>query len=260
MTPNKRQILKRCGVLIFAILLTCLGPVSGFCASDIDSIHIVTPEWQAQTNADGTGIFFEIVQKVYEPEGVRMKFEIMPWKRAWAMIENKKADAMLAVHKTDKSLLMPQYPLYVDYTAVLLNKGAFANWQGISSLNGKDVLWLRGYDYHLNPKLENVRLDYTEVDQHSQAVGMVQFGRADAFLDALIDLDRYLKDKSVDMEPFRLETLWSSNAYMNFAKTQRSEKLIEIYDRRIIELFKSGELKKIFEKWNVRFSPEIYTR
>ncbi len=45
---------------------------------------------------------------------------------------------------------------------------------------------------------------------------------------------------------------------MSFSRTEKSERLIQIYDKRIIELFKSGELKKIFEKYNFTLPSEAW--
>ncbi|QTA88192.1 Uncharacterized protein dnm_042330 [Desulfonema magnum] len=42
-------------------------------------------------------------------------------------------------------------------------------------------------------------------------------------------------------------------------KTEKSEKLTEVCDKRGADLSESGELKKIFEKWNVIFVPEAWT-
>ena len=64
------------------------------------------------------------------------------------------------------------------------------------------------------------------------------------YIDALIDVDPYIKQHHIDMSPYRIEILYSRNGYMEFARSQRSEKLIEIYDTRIRELLNSGELKK----------------
>ena len=67
-------------------------PVSG---GEIKTIHIVTPAWPDQTNEDGNGLFFDIVRSIYEPAGIKMKYEIVPWKRAELMLNSNRADAMV---------------------------------------------------------------------------------------------------------------------------------------------------------------------
>jgi hypothetical protein len=76
------------------IFLTLIFSDALLFAQELDknkTIFIVTPEWDGQTNKDGTGLFFDIVRSVYEPEGIKMKFEIVPWKRAELMVISDKA-------------------------------------------------------------------------------------------------------------------------------------------------------------------------
>lgn len=244
-------------VMIFFILLL-LPVVSVFGDTDkITEIHIATPAWEDQTNKDGTGLYFEMVRKVYEPYSIKMTYEIVPWKRAEKMINEEKADAMLCARKR-KDRLTPKYPMVMEHTAVLFKKDNIKKWEGKRTLDGKTAIWIRGYDFHTDAKLKDLKLKWDEVDTHTQAWQLVEIGRYDIYIDALIDMDAYIRKNKIDMKPYQIEILWSEKAYMSFAKTAKSDKLIKIYDKRIIELFKSGELKKMHEKWNARFSPEAW--
>lgn len=46
------------------------------------------------------------------------------------------------------------------------------------------------------------------------------------------------------------------NLFVRFAKTEKSKKLIEIYDRRMKELIEKDSLRKLYEKWNA-FYPDF---
>jgi len=228
-------------------------------AAKITEIRIVTPSWPDQTNEDGTGLFFDIVRSVYEPAGIKMTYKIFPWKRAEAMIASDEADAMLSALKR-KDRLTPEYPLWVEYTAVVFRKDKVKEWKGLKILDNKRSVWLRGYDFHTTSYLKSVKLDWEEIDAYESAWKMLEKGRTDFYIDALADIEQYIKKNKPDMNVYQVETIWGENAYMSFSKSEKSKKLIEIYDKRIIELFKSGELKKIFEKWNVIFPPEAWKK
>lgn len=90
---------------------------------------------------DGTGLFFEIVAAVYEPVGINVRYEIVPW------IREKQADAMLCVVKQNigEGILAPKYPMVVEYTAAVFKKAKLPNWEGIGSLVGKNLIWPLGY-------------------------------------------------------------------------------------------------------------------
>ncbi|QTA92101.1 substrate-binding periplasmic protein [Desulfonema magnum] len=243
------------------LFLTLFLAVSAFGekANNIKTIHIATPPWEGQTNKDGTGLFFEIVRNVYEPVGIEMTYEFVPWKRAQKMINSNEADGMLCVwqkHAQEQKQLIPNYPMFVEYTAVVFKKEKIKEWKGLETIKGKKAVWLRGYDYHTMPRLKDIKLKWNETDIYEEAWAVLDRDRADVYIDALIDIDKYIRHNHVDMSPYKLEILWGENAYVAFGKTQRSKSLIEIYDKRITELFNSGELKKIYDKWGVRFSPD----
>jgi len=228
----------------------------------IQRLQIVTPQWEAQTNEDGTGLFFEIVRRVYEPEGIQISYHFTPWKRARSMVSSKEADAMLCVWREDareEGQLTPRFPLFVEHTAAVFRKDVIAHWSGIKTLDGKRAVWIRGYDYHTYDQLAQVRFaSWQEVDDYAHAWLLLDNKRYDVYIDALIDIEHYIASQPVDMTLYRLEVLWGQNAYVAFSTTEKSKELIEIYDRRIQELFKTGVLKVIYDKWGTRFTPAAW--
>lgn len=248
--------------MIGIVSIASYKPVAAAEAIGAKSLHIVTPQWEGQTNEDGTGLFFEIIQKVYEPDGIAITYEFAPWKRARKMVSANAADAMLCVWKEDARearQLTPRFPLFVEFTAAVFRKEGIEKWNGIESLNGKRAVWLRGYDYYDNQRLSQVQFaDWLEVDDYAHAWLLLEKKRYDVYIDALIDLEHYIASQKVDMDPYQLEMLWQQNAYVAFSPVEKSKALMAIYDRRIQELFKSGALETIYHKWEARFSPEAW--
>lgn len=246
--------------LVVALLLAF--PASSFCEPP-QEIRLITPEWEGQTNKDGTGLFFEIVKNVYEPKGIGVKFEFAPWKRAQEAVNHKEADAMLCVwkvHAEEQHQLTPAYPMFVEFTGAVFKKTAIPHYKDLTSLKARRTVWLRGYDYHLVPRVTPLSLQWSEVDTHEQAWQMVEAGRVDVLIDALIDIDNYVRTHAMDVSPYAIEILWGENAYVAFANRERSKPLMKLFDERILELFKSGELEALFDKWHTRFSPAAWER
>ncbi len=239
-----------------AVAIAFIFAFSAF-GEDTKTIRIATPSWDGQTNKDGTGILFEIVKTVYEPEEIKMEYQIVPWERAEKMIAEEKADAMVSARKKE-GRITPKYPMWVEHKMAVFKKDKI-RWEGIRSFNDRTAVWLRGYDEHLNEHLKDVKFKkWYEVDHYDQLWGMLEKERADFYIDILVDIDNYIKKAKIDMTPYQLEMMWYDNSYMSFSKSDKSKKLVEIYDRRIMELFKSGELEKLFKKWNVRFEPDAW--
>ncbi|MBI9090477.1 MAG: transporter substrate-binding domain-containing protein [Desulfobacterium sp.] len=241
-----------------------MDPSLGKCAekTTLRDIKVVTPLWHDQTNPDGSGLFFDIVRTVYAPVGITMTYDFVPWKRAKKMVGANLADAMLCIWKEDagrERLLLPRYPLFVEFPAVVFKADAIPDWQGIASLNEKRVLWLLGYDYHLSRQFKDIRFKvWHEVRTRDRALLLLESGRYDACIDALIDMKKELAINGSDPAPFRLEVLQGEKSYVGFARTLKSQRLMAIYDHRIQELLRSGVLKRIFEKWNATFEPDAW--
>lgn len=225
-------------------------------------IHIATPEWEGQTNADGTGLFFDIVKHVFEPENITIDYRFVPWSRAQKLVSSAQADAMLCVweeHAREEGQLIPEYPMYVEYTATLMPCEAAASFKGIESLNSLRALWLRGYDYHLFSFLKPIRFSlWHEVDTPEEAWPLLDAGRYDVYIDALIDIEHYLEHTPALKNRFCMKLLWGENAYMAFSPTDKSRKLISIYNTRIKELYNSGELKTIYDNWHALFTESAW--
>lgn len=234
--------------------------VCGFPSSpEAGEIRFATPEWEGQTNADGTGLFFDIVRAVYEPVGIKVSYTIVPWKRAKVMVNAGKADALLcewADTAIKDGQIVPKSPLSIDYTAVVFKKAAFPDWKGLESLQGKHAVWRRGYDYQLLRWMEDITVKYTEIDNPDMAWRMLTNDHVDVYMDSLIDIRYYIDDKKPDMAPYRMETLWSAKTYVAFANAPASKPLMTIYDERLPLLIESGELANLHKKWKIDFTPE----
>jgi polar amino acid transport system substrate-binding protein len=244
----------RLGVVGFLLFY---GVMTGFAqeSEKITTIHIVTPAWINQTQEDGSGLFFDIVRAVYEPLGIKMEFEIVPWERAMQLIGAKQADALLAVYSGNEGQIVPKYPLYLDCITAVFKKATIKDWQGRTTLNGKSAIWLRGYGYQ--DDFTDIQWTWSEIDEYQQAWDMLAADRVDIYLDTDFDIALYVKQQNIDMTPYQTETVKCENAYVGFAETEKSKKLIAMYDQRIPELLQSGELQKMFTQWGFSFKPFI---
>ncbi|MDM8515934.1 transporter substrate-binding domain-containing protein [Desulfobacterales bacterium HSG16] len=243
-----KLLLKAFLVLLFIFSFN----ISSF-AEEVKTISIVTPEWENQTNKDGSGFFFDIIRSVYNPFGIKLKYKIVPWKRAEHLVATNKADAMLcvAIQNIGKQLA-PKYPMAADYTVAVFKRDKIKDWKGIESLTNKSSAWLLGYDFHMNPHMKNIKLkEWNEITDYKNAWHRLEKGRLDVYMDAYVDVKHYIKNNKIDMSSFQIENLWEDKYFISFAISDHSKKLIEIYDDQIIKLVESGELQKLFEKWDI---------
>ena len=144
-----------------------------------DSIKITTESWDLYTNTDGSGLFLDITRAIYEPRGIRIDLEFVPYKRALHSLENGNADAMYGTYSTEKEgkpyLFTPRIPIDKERTVAIFERDNHADWQGQTSLAKAQLAWVRGYDYHESLEVEIG--DYVEVTDSRQGLTMLSAGR-----------------------------------------------------------------------------------
>jgi len=254
---------------ISLFLLTSVFFITLFSSPEVvaeKSISVVCTEWKGYTNRDGTGIYWDIVKAVYEPLGFKVRTQIYPWKRAEFMVELKQADALVGdyyyAEKDGKERLYPLWHLSVEDPIIAIFRKDRHEIDSFNSLNDKTIIWMRGYDFD-QIYLKNIRHQKREINSEAKGLNLIKFGRYDIFLDYRSNIEAASDKADIDLSFFETAIMKNGNKlYLNFSNTDNSRKLIQIYDRRIPELLKSGELKKIFKDNNSslsKFGPDRYS-
>lgn len=234
--------------------LFCLS-TANVVGAEITNINVATESWDKYTNQDGSGLFTDITRAIYEPRGIEVNVEFVPYKRALNLLERRKADAMYGTYSAEVEakpyLITPTNPIDKEQTLAIFKRSKIAQWEGQRSLIDRELAWVRGYDYDTNLGIEIRKI--SEVADSQQGLSMLQADRFDFFLDhsgALIDTINRIE---FDLSDYRMEAVIEEDLHMAFANTERGQQLARIFDQGIAELIRSGELKTIFERYQVNY-------
>lgn len=228
--------------LFLISILWIAGPV--LAASDAPtSIKLVSEEWEGSTDADGSGLYWKIIKKVYEPAGIKMSFEMVPYMRSVQMVKQKEADAWVGSYIDEEDgVLYPKWHFDADIVWAVFKKGG--SFEGKESLQGKQVGWIRGYDYD---SYISVPMEKKELNSRESGLKMVEMGRLDYFMDAMVEIKNTLAKPEFKNAPLAHDKVLQLNLYLAFANNARGQALMKIWDERFPKLLESGELKKLFE-------------
>ena len=88
------------------------------------------------------------------------------------------------------------------------------------------------------------------LNKREQAIGMLKNKRLDFFIDAEVDIENFLENRS-DKEHFEYKPInhLQLNLYMCFVTNEKGIRLRKIFDEGMVALLKSGKLKKLFNQW-----------
>lgn len=219
----------------------------------IKTIHFASEEWPRATEKNGDGLYWDIFRKVYKAAKIDIKFDLVPYSRSMNLAKNKKVDAAVAAYWEEvEGVYYSELPFDLDVTAVVFLKNNLKTWKGEHSLAGKKVGWIRGYDF--NDYL-SVPVLKREVNKRKQGYSMLNKNRIDFYMDALTDLDIARKQGLIDDKKHQVEIVNRLNMYLVFSKNPRGKKLKDIFDQIFPTLVKSGELRRLFNKWQILTYP-----
>ncbi|BCX70737.1 substrate-binding periplasmic protein [Pseudomonas izuensis] len=229
-------------VLVFAVFCSLVH--AGETATTPSVIHLASEEWEDYTAADGHGLGWDVLRQVFEPAGVKIDIRTEPYLRAMGLAQRGEVDACVGSYRGESDeLLYPHWNFDTDHIYAL--GLASSPVPTPETLGNYRLAWVRGYDYQ--DYLPNIR-HYDEVIRRTSIVSMLTYKRADFYIDALTEVD-YVLNRARDPSQFRRTHVAELPLYLCFAKTPEARTLMALFDRRMEELVKNGELKPIFERW-----------
>jgi polar amino acid transport system substrate-binding protein len=233
---------RRCWISLFALLACCSVQAN---APVPEQVRIASEVWEDYTHADGTGLAWDIMRLVFEPAGVALQIQSVPYTRSIGLVQRGEADAWLGSYfnEVDEGVFYPRLPYDTDQIAAL----GLANQPlpSLATLGEFRLVWIRGYEYQRY--LPNLR-QYREVQRRSGILGMLDLGHADFYIDALTEVEDVL-DTTKAPERYRLTVLTALPIYLGFADNPRGRALAELYDRRMEQLLAEGRLREVFARW-----------
>jgi hypothetical protein len=222
-----------------------------FKRADIKSISVVAPLWEGFTNADGTGLYWEVLRAVFEPEEIKIKHANVPWNRAVKMVSKYSVyNAIVGeILDSEEKLIFPKYAIDVERMSVLSLAKRRLEWHGVSSLSNKKIGWMKEYEI-IEPKDRDFELvEYRTVEQ---GLEMLEAGKIDYMIDEWDEISEAVAAKKQDMTQYLMNEMpKGTDIYVAFADTDLSKELIAIYNERFPVLYHDKTLQAIYKKWEM---------
>lgn len=236
-------------ILVAAGVAHASAPVSA------ETLTIHTEAWEDYTEADGTGFAWDILRAVYEPAGVALEIDTMPYARAVAHVTRGRADAWVASYRGEvDEVVYPRWHFDADAVEAVMRPELAAVWDGPETLADRPVAWIRGY--RLNTYLD-VPMRVTRLDERDSAIRMIDRGRIDAFLDAAFEVERLMANlpDGLSADGFARRHLVNLPLFMAYAPTEKGRRMAALWDTRFETLLKSGRIAEIYDKHDMKVWP-----
>lgn len=211
-----------------------------------DTFVVASDGWDNCTNVDGSGAYFDLFRMIYEPEGIKMDIQIVPYERSVKMVEAGRADVWMASYwEEEEFALFPNKDSFINYDKVVALTQKGKPLQDPAELAGKKLGWIRGYGYD---EYLDVQVNKYEIDKRELGIKMVKAGRLDAYLDNQSDVESDLSAAGVNKDDFEYHQVIKLYFYPAFSSSAKGQQLRDIWNRRYAELKGTPEFVALMEK------------
>src|SRR5215216_5743617 len=94
-------------VMFFALLGTVASAQEAVPTPAV--IHLASEDWEDYTAADGHGLGWDVLRKVFEPAGVKLDIRTVPYTRSIGLVQLKEVDALVGSYRDEaEHVLYPQ--------------------------------------------------------------------------------------------------------------------------------------------------------
>ena len=207
-------------------------------------IRVAGEAWEGHSNADGSGLAWDVLRAVFEPAGVKLVANSEPYTRSIGLAQRGKVDAALGLYPDEVGDLdFPRWPYAADRVVALgLTRLPRPTLQTLANYR---LIWVRGYSFQ--DQLPGISR-YQEVQRRDGIPAMLREGHADFYIDDDAEVDFLLAglEQSTDLRITELQLL---PLYLAFARTERGRALKQLYEQRMDVLVRNGSLRAIFKRW-----------
>jgi polar amino acid transport system substrate-binding protein len=222
-------------------------------ADGITRITVHTPLWDEYVDNQWQGLYADTFNAIFVPLDIEIYLNVTPYENSLKRVQNKDGDvAMSFYHDEYPGVLYPQWPQELEEVfAVHLNTLAYTNEQ---DLLGKKLGWLHGYHFDLYlPK----GVGFVEIRTENLGVQMLVNGEIDFFLDYQASVAKAAEENEINLASMQLSVVedLTKFVYPVFRDDKRGQKLMQIYDRRMAELYADGTLDRLFRKYGAAGYP-----
>ncbi|MBF0383602.1 MAG: transporter substrate-binding domain-containing protein [Magnetococcales bacterium] len=214
----------------------------------ITNIRLAINEYNIENNNFSSNLN-GFVLNVFRSQGIQVASSAKPFLRAAQALDSGDVDGHVGTFATEwKGYIYPRWHYHVSDVSVLFRKDEVQTWKSYDSLAGKRIGWPKGYFYHgFFDKKTPIQL--LELVDMKQCIRLLKADRLDFCMDGLRHvLQPAMKQMKLSMGEFQTETVFLEPVYIRFIDTPRSRQLIEIFDKRMDELFQSGKLENLYSE------------
>lgn len=138
-------------------------------------VSLASEAWDDYTNADGSGLAWDLLRQVFEPAGFKLQTRSVPYTRSVGLAQRGEVDGWVGSYPGEvKGVVYPHWRYDSDHIYAL--GLATTPTPTLTTLANYRLAWVRGYKFEAY--LPNVQR-FNQIERRDGILPMLQHGRAD---------------------------------------------------------------------------------
>lgn len=207
------------------------------------------------------GYVIELAKAVFEPQGIAVEYEVIPWEDALTSVKEGKHSGAIGANKDEaEGLTLPKES--IGAVAVCLITRADSQWtyNNVASFRNGKLGVIKGYSYwpaldsYLERNADKENIVMAEGDEPLEVLmAKLQNGEIDVVAESEPILLWYLRSHELDRNAFKVVFKGTNDPiYVAFSPGADGERCAALLDDGIRNLRKSGELVKLLQRYGLR--------
>ncbi|MCL6482905.1 MAG: amino acid ABC transporter substrate-binding protein [Janthinobacterium lividum] len=212
--------------------------------------------FEYQDSGEYAGLGVELVRLMATRTGYTVRFRMLPWARAQAMLVQGQADILIGPYKTPEriaSMGFSDKPFYQDQMVFYTRQDASFDWDGDPAvLKNRRVVLLNGWAYGTDWERMRHGLQISVANNVENGLKMLVHKHVDVFVSNRRNTDPVISRLGYGRQVKPLpKVIEIQNGYFAFPRSPAFDKLRLQFDQELNKLIETGELKRLGKRYDV---------
>jgi polar amino acid transport system substrate-binding protein len=250
---------KHAGTFLLALLWTALP---GTAAAEDAVLRVRADSWMPFNGEPAEarpGYVIELARLIFEPAGIKLDYQVMPWKDALAAAHEGAIEAVVGANSIEaKGLVVPKNSAGMTQIGLFVKKGNPWQYQNIPTLGAVRVGVIESYSYwdtfdtYIKKNPTGKVVVFNGNTPLLDGIDQLKKGKIDVMAETFSVFIWTVISNGGSPGDYRLAFLESGDPiYMAFANNETGTRYAAIFDEGIVRLRKSGQLATILKKYAI---------
>lgn len=246
--------------LLALLAVACLAPAC--LAGEVETLRVRADSWMpfnGEPTGEKPGYVVELLREIFEPQGIKIDYRIMPWAAAVKAAEAGEIDGIIGANPKEainlvtgaESIAEPRFALFARSTSSW-------KYESLRSLHDVKLGAIEGYHYwesldgYLKKAQPPAMKLYSGDTPLVEGIADLSSGKIDVLVESVVVFYWAMKSSGRSATDFRITYSQQSDPlYVAFAATVRGRKYAQLFDEGIRELKKTERFQAILGKYGL---------